>query len=524
MLATLFRQLIASWRARKRSLPQLRSIDCTSRDHRQAAARALPQFGNDKRETENASTNHGKEANDPDALILDAVTHAKRGDFLAARDFAERALSIAPNNVDAHVLLAALARQSGETGAAIEHLDAALSSNPVHVPALANRGLCLQDLGRYEEARQSFIDALGYDPHNVTVAVNLAGLQFDLGEYAQATARIEGALRQDSTCKHARATLALGLLRGSHFAEGWIHYEARDHGVDEARCRPFVYPEWDGAPAADATLLVCGEQGLGDQIMFASCLSTLSKIAPQCLIDCDPRLVPLLSRSFPEMHVYGHRKGSAQPWLADGLKPAARTWIGDLPLRLASHGAAIPAPSVYLRASESAIERWSARLRDLGPGLKVGISWRGGAATTRRTTRSIPLHEWLPILQVPQVQFISLQYGDHTTEINEVRTRPSDVIHRWDDAIDDFDETAALVCALDLVVTVQTTVAHLAGALGRPAWVFVPKVAEWRYGDTGDRMPWYASVRLFRQSKVDQWNTEINQVAVLIAERSQAQA
>jgi Flp pilus assembly protein TadD len=456
-------------------------------------------------------------------LILLALTHAQCGDFSAARDFAEQALSVAPNNADANTVMGNLLRERGEPEAAIRHFDAALAASSGHVPALVNRGLCLQDLGRFDAARQSYLDALEHGP-NVTAAVNLAGLQFDLGEYDEAMARIEDVLRRDPDCTHARATRGLGLLRRGDFAQGWIDYDARDHGVDAIRCRAFEYPEWDGSRLPPAALLVCGEQGLGDQIMFASCFGELARIAPRCLIDCDPRLAPLFARSFPALHVYGYRKGSGQPWLADGLKPIARTWIGSLPLRLSARGADVPTGSVYLRAEGSAVERWSTTLHKLGPGLKVGISWRGGTATTRRTTRSIPLEEWLPILQTPQAHFVSLQYGDCASEIKEVCARSNMTIHYWNNAIADFDETAALVCALDLVISVQTSVAHLAGALGRPAWVLVPKVAEWRYGEAGERMLWYRTVRLFRQTSADHWHTEISRIAALLATSSGSNA
>jgi hypothetical protein len=337
-------------------------------------------------------------------------------------------------------------------------------------------------------------------------------LLFDLGEFAEAMERIDSVLRIEPQFAQAHAAKALGLLRRREFASGWAEYEWRDHDAGRADAGAYAYPEWDGTAMPDGTLLVCAEQGLGDQVMFASCIGDLLAIAPCCVIECDPRLTQLFARSFPLARVYGQRRKFAQPWLEQGVTPSASTRLGSLPLRFRRREEDFPRRNAYLVADPARIASWTHALEALGPGVKVGISWRGGSATTRRATRSIALVEWLPILSCPGMHFVSLQYGDCAQEIAAASAAAGIPIHHWDTAIKDYDETAALLCALDIVISVQTSVVHLAGALGKPVWVLLPRIAEWRYGESGETMLWYSSARLFRQTSTGRWHDLIGQI------------
>jgi hypothetical protein len=171
-----------------------------------------------------------------------------------------------------------------------------------------------------------------------------------------------------------------------------------------------------------------------------------------------------------------------------------------------------PARESYLRADSGHIVHWRRQLDKLPGQLKVGISWRGGAATTRRSLRSIPLRSWIPLLRLPSVDFVNLQYSDCTEELAALRAESNIELHWWDSALDDYDQTAALVSALDLVISVQTAVVHLAGALGKAVWALIPAVPEWRYGVAGPSMPWYPTARLFRQSAQGEWNPLMSSV------------
>ena len=175
-----------------------------------------------------------------------------------------------------------------------------------------------------------------------------------------------------------------------------------------------------------------------------------------------------------------------------------------------------------LRADPSSSARCAARLQALGSGLKVGIAWRGGAVSTRRTLRSMALLDLAPVFAVPGVRFVSLQHDADEREIAEASTQCGVDIRHWPEILRDFDESAALVASLDLVITVCTATVHLAGALGCPAWVMVPAVAEWRYMAQGETMPWYSSVRMVRQQESGRWEPVIAAIAAELARKAGA--
>ena len=186
--------------------------------------------------------------------------------------------------------------------------------------------------------------------------------------------------------------------------------------------------------------------------------------------------------------------------------------MGSLPLIFRHEALDFPVHKGYLKPDPDKSNYWVEELAKLGSGLKVGIAWRGGVPRTRQSMRSIPLAQWSPLLQCQGVQFVSLQHGRCDDEIaNVVHSEKVEITH-WQHAIDDCYELAALIDGLDLVVTVCGTVVHLAGAVGQAAWVFVPACPEWRYGETVDTMPWYPSVRLFRQELLGDWGTMIANV------------
>jgi hypothetical protein len=200
-------------------------------------------------------------------------------------------------------------------------------------------------------------------------------------------------------------------------------------------------------------------------------------------------------------------------WLA-ALPPAdLQVYAGSLPRFLRPNLASFPAHRGYLRADPVKVARWRARLDDLGAGLKVGVSWRGGTAQTRGARRSLALADLAPLFAVPAVQFVSLQYDAQDNEVDDYRSRSGYAVHHFAEAIADYDETAALVCALDLVVSVCTAIIHLGGALGKPVWVMAPMVPEWRYGIRGESMPWYPGNRVLRQATAGDWQGVIARAA-----------
>jgi hypothetical protein len=278
--------------------------------------------------------------------------------------------------------------------------------------------------------------------------------------------------------------------------------------------RVLHYPEWEGSSLAGRTVLVHAEQGLGDEIMFASCLPDLMAVAGHCAIDCHEKLERIFTRSFPGASVHGGQQTNTdQSWLERMPRIDCKVACGTLPLYLRRRPEDFPQHAGYLKADPQRVAYWKGRLAELGPGLKVGLSWRGGSKYTHRTIRSLELRQLDPLLRMAAVQFVSLQYTDCRQELAEWGRENGLKVHHWQEAIDDYDETAALVCAVDIVISVQTAIVHLAGALGRPAWVVVPAAPEWRYQHSGESLPWYPSVRIFRQGRLGEWQPVIERVA-----------
>jgi tetratricopeptide (TPR) repeat protein len=342
-----------------------------------------------------------------------------------------------------------------------------------------NRGIALQDVGRLTEACVDYERALELQP------------EYPLATFHRGLAR---------------------LLTGD-FQRGWDDYEERRLSADFAS-RSSDLPQWDGTSLAGRTVLVSGEQGLGDEIMFASMLPQVIAAAGHTVIECEPRLVRLFSRSFPSATVYAAAAERRSPSSISGRTIDVEVSAGSLPRTLRRRVEDFPRHDGYLKADPARVDYWRGRLASLGPGLKAGISWSGGVRKTRRSMRSVPLEQWMPILDVPEMHFVSLQYtAGAAAEAAAYGAKKGTKITHWQEAIDDYDETAALVCALDLVVSVCTSVIHLTGALGRRAWVMAPYSPEWRYGFSGETMPWYPAVRLVRQPAYGDWDPVISSVA-----------
>jgi hypothetical protein len=232
------------------------------------------------------------------------------------------------------------------------------------------------------------------------------------------------------------------------------------------------------------------------------------------MIECSPKLRAIFCRSFPNATVYVSGPERQLPTQITGQQIDFEVPLGSLPLYFRRSSSQFPQHHGYLKADPTRVALWRKKLDLLGPGPKVGFSWKGGTYKTRNPVRSIPLQRWLPTLSCPTANFVSLQYTpDAAAEIETLAQSHGITITHWQDAIDDYDETAALVCALDVVVTVCTSIVHLAGALGRPVWVAAPHVPEWRYGLEGDTMPWYPSARLFRQHRYGDWEKVIERMS-----------
>lgn len=454
---------------------------------------------------------------DNEAILIgyaDVLEWQGRGD--RAKAILEDLVSRNPEFADAGFCLARLHYAVGAHDAAARRLQQNLRSQPHHASSLNLLGLIIAreygDLGEGERLIRLALEAV---PNFIAARSNLGWVLSEQGHVDEALACFEQVLSCDPQDAETRLMRAYAFLKNGQFAEGWKDFGAR-HASPLAQAHKDWLAEQKVDSIAGKKILICAEQGLGDQIMFASCIPDLLASGASGALECDQRLIGLFRRSFPALEVFPQpfAKGHVA-WEAYGLGAEMRIPIGSLPGYFRQKWGDFPAQAAYLQADPEKTAAWRSRYAELGPGPYVGVSWLGGAQTTRRQLRTIPLTDWADVLSMPGT-FISLQYGDCTEEVAAMREGR---LHHWPEALADYDETAAMVAALDMVISVCTAVVHLAGALGVPVWVLTPATPEWRYLGHGDRIPWYPSARLFRQAPGEPWTALLGRVGLAYRNR-----
>ena len=391
--------------------------------------------------------------------------------------------------------------------------DKALTLAPELAEAWLGRGNVFFDQRRGEEALAAYDKAVALKP-------DLAGAWFARGDTFDSLNRAEDALASYDKAIELNADFAdayfgksLVQLSLGQFQEGWPLYEWRakrsefdlSHEAIEARG---VSIRNSQSQIAGKNVAVIGEQGVGDQIMFASMLPDLVRDARSIAYQVDTRLMAIFSRNFPTVNFVSVAR--PEEILSQNFDSTMRAGsLGYLYRRTAASFPRAP----YLKADPGTVDRWRSLIGGDDGIFKIGISWRGGTAKTGSERRSFALDELAPLLMRDDCQFISLQYGDVGDEIEKYNNSARRKITYFpEDNIDDFDDLAGLIAALDLVVSVQNATVHLSGALGKKCLAMLPWKAEWRYGRSGSQMIWYSSVELFRQSASGNWSDVLSAV------------
>lgn len=380
-----------------------------------------------------------------------------------------------------------------------------------HAKLESIKGYILQSQGNLEEAYSSFRKSLEMDDSIAETHFNLGLLQLDLGMRNESKNSFLRAKELSPNDLPTKWQLSLFELSSGNFGVGWQDYGLRFMSEDGMQ-RDFGVPMWKGEKVRSGELLITAEQGLGDEIMFSSCLIDLFSKAPQPVIECHPKLENIYRISFPQATIIGRNQTLENEWLKDYPEVKYFFPIGSLPRLFRNHINDFPSRPGHLVANPEISGKWGKKLRSLGAGPKIGISWQGGLKNTRSSIRSIPLNRWKNILEIPGAHFISLQYTDCKEEIDNVNKKFGSNIHHWQEALRDYEETAGLVSSLDVVVSVQTAVVHLSGALGVKCFALISASPEWCYMAEGRKIPWYSSVVLFRQKKLNIWNDVIENV------------
>jgi len=449
-----------------------------------------------------------------EAKVNLAVVYQKLWIWDKAMSMLEEAARIRPGHPEVRYSLARAYWHRNDYAAAEQALREAVRLAPHLIDAAVDLGRILYETGRADEALEQMRGVVRQFPTQPVAHVSLGFALETVGEFGQAMACYEKALALGADNVQAHVNVGVLRILTGDFERGWPEYEWRVRTEELLHAyQRFPMPRWDGSPLAGRTLLVHAEQGLGDEIMYASCIPEVIAQAKHCVIECAQKLVPVFSRSFPQATVRAMAQGDTAAWIKEAPAIDVQVPIGSLPFFLKRRSANFPRERAYLTADAARVSAWRARLAGLPPGPKIGLSWRGGVPLTGNVLRSITLERLLPVLRQKGVTFISLQYGDARGELDRLTREHGIAIEHWQEAIDDYEETAALMCALDLTISVCTAVVHLGGALGRPVWTMAPLRPEARYGASGDTMPWYGSVRMFRQPAYGEWESVIEKVA-----------
>ncbi|KVN62355.1 tetratricopeptide repeat protein [Burkholderia stagnalis] len=429
----------------------------------------------------------------------------------AAHAYGE-ALARTPDDVDALRNRAAALRALGAFDDALAHYDRALAATGPHAELLYHRALALQQLGRYDDAYASHAAAAGAPAALAQHLFTRAVARQQLGEHDAALADFQLACERDPHHGAARRSEAFCHLLMGDFDTGWKRHEARWSAADTMLHRRHAdRPMWDGAaPVAGRTVLLHAEQGYGDTLQFCRYASLVHDRGATVIVEAPAALGALL----------GTLRGVSRVVTEGAPLPAfdLHCPLMSLPYAFRTTLDTVPADARYLHADPPRRDAWAARLAEIAPPhrLKVGVAWSGNPRHANDENRSMPFAALAPLLTL-DATFVSLQ--------PQVRPRDAEAfaasgVASFEDALTDFAETAALVDALDLVISVDTSVAHLAGALGRPVWVLLPRVPDWRWLLERDDSPWYPGATLFRQARPGDWPAVVARVGAALAARA----
>ena len=462
-----------------------------------------------------------REAVSRDPMLADALaglgiacTHLLRLEESAAAH--RRTVELQPDNAKFWSNLSFAEVDLGNSDSAIAACRKAIAFDPDMAEPYNSLGAALKLQGRMAEAIAAYREAIRLRPdygkacNNLGVALNAEG-RFD-----EAMAAYDRAASLDPDYAIGQGNRGLLRLLLGDFDGGWRDYESRLRMARGPTMERYgQIPPWRGEPVAGKILLLWNEQGVGDQIMFAGLLPDLMARGASCIVEADPRLEPLFQRTWPRLAFrsvtsesagaveggvnYQSPLGGICRWLRPDLQSFAAT------------------PAGYLKVDDEKVARLRQLYRDRhGRRPNIGISWRGGTGEVARI-RSMALAAWLPILRQASFGFVNLQYGDCRADLAAARDAGATILH--DDTIDpllNLDDFAAQVAAMDLVISVDNTTVHMAGAIDKPTWVMLPKVPDWRWLLERTDSPWYPSLRLFRQQDLGEWGSVIEDVAAAL--------
>jgi tetratricopeptide (TPR) repeat protein len=446
-------------------------------------------------------------------LVLEAQGH-----LAAARSAYESAIGQDPNDADGLNNLGNLLNRMGERKAAIDCLQRAIAHRPAFVEAINNLGTVQTAEGDLPGALASYRRALALRPDFTPALVNLGAGLSEAGDPRGAMAAYDKALAASPENSVARWNRALTRLLLEDLTGGWSDYASRWGTKDfEARRRSHPQPLWDGGRLAGRGLLLWSEQGIGDEIMFLGLLPELIATGVKVALECDARLIPLIRRAMPDVELIARTDIPDPRTKSPEYSTQAPT--GDLLRWLRPRRELIRRLGGYLSADVKLTAELRRRYRGADGERLLGLAWHSTNPSVGHR-RSIPSTSLAPFLNLPGWRSIDLQYGDRRADRAELAEAAGcELFH--DHAIDamrDVDGWAAQIAAMDVVVTIDNSVVHLAAALGKPVLLLLPKVPDWRWFAAGDTSVWYSGVRLLRQVRTGDWDEPLQRGLSLLAD------
>ena len=404
-----------------------------------------------------------------------------------------------PAYPEAHNNLGNALRERGELDEAVAAYRRALAIKPDYAEAHNNLAVALTDRGELTAATASYQRAIELKPNFAKAYNNFSDALRDMGKFDDAVAACRRALQLEPNYSHAKFNLSLLLLLRGDFEQGWPLYEARWNAFRSGDDRDYSQPTWVGSRLEGRRVLIHAEQGLGDSIQFVRYAQLIAERGGEVILECQSSLVELFRgvRGVSEVVTVGdvipsfnlHVPMLSLPWI---FKTARETIPRDVP---------------YLFADPARREIWRERLAGDLSRLKVGLAWAGNRQNIRLRKRHIPFESLRPLLDVEGIDFFSLQMEGGAEQIGQ-GTGALRIVD-YSERIKDCADTAAFMAELDLIISVDTATAHLAGALGRPVWLLLPFVPDWRWGLESETTPWYPTMRLFRQPAAGDWQSVI---------------
>jgi Flp pilus assembly protein TadD len=442
----------------------------------------------------------GARPDHPGALHLLGIILHQKGDLGAGIEMLEQATAVNGNVALFHANLGEMCRQAGRLEEAVSAGRRALELEPDNPNALNNLGVAYYDREQYGRAVDCHQRALQLAPSSAEAHNALGSALLALGDAAAALACYRRAVALKPDYVDAHSNLAMTLLLTGDFEGGWREFEWRHRRTGRWQPRP-PRPEWLGESFVGKTLLITAEEGHGDAIHFLRYLPAVAARGGNIVLAVHRPLVQIARRLTT----------GAEVMALEERLPAFDLYrsLMSLPLVFGTSLESVPAQVPYLSVDRASAERWRARLAGT-LGLKVGLIWSGAIQYGHNRHRAIPAKRLSPLLDIEGISWFSLQLGEPSVELAQL---PAGKITDLSSELKDFSETAGAILALDLVISTDTAVPHLAGALARPVWVLLAFMPDWRWLLNRETSPWYPTMRLFRQSAAGEWDAVVNKVA-----------